>query len=56
MQGRDILALVQSGNAAPAQIDPEFRDYLAEHYQTAYLSGSQGMLPTVRLVSSDSNQ
>lgn len=37
-----------------APVDPEFRDYLVTHYETAYLAGAQGMLPSVRLVSSDS--
>jgi sigma-E factor negative regulatory protein RseA len=41
---------------APPNIDPEFRDYLVAHYETAYLAGAQGMLPSVRLVSSDLNR
>ncbi|CAL1239380.1 sigma-E factor negative regulatory protein [Candidatus Methylocalor cossyra] len=36
-----------------ASLDTEFRDYLVTHYETAYLNGAQGLLPPVRLVSSD---
>lgn len=37
-----------------AAVAPEFQDYLVAHYETTYLAGAQGMLPSVRLVSSDS--
>ncbi|BBL76056.1 sigma-E factor negative regulatory protein [Methylomagnum ishizawai] len=55
MNGPNVIA--QSGidgDNAQASVDPEFRDYLVAHYETAYLSGAQGMLPSVRLVSSGS--
>ena len=51
--------LAQVGLTDPAMqspMDPEFRDYLVAHYETAYLAGAQGMLPSVRLVSSDSTR
>jgi sigma-E factor negative regulatory protein RseA len=35
-----------------APLDPEFRDYLVTHYETAYLAGFHGMFSPVRLVSS----
>lgn len=41
-----------SGNLADAQ----FNDYLVTHSQTAYLAGSAGMLPYVRLVSSGNDR
>jgi len=31
--------------------DPHLKDYLAMHNETTYLAGSQGMLPSIRLVS-----
>lgn len=53
-QGSNSLAQANlAGGNAQAAIDPEFRDYLAAHHETAYLAGAQGMLPSVRLVSSN---
>ncbi len=55
MRGADLLARADlAGSNVQASIDPEFRDYLVAHYETAYLAGAQGMLPSVRLVSSGS--
>jgi len=51
MNGPNVIG--QAGDTQ-ASVDPEFRDYLVAHYETAYLSGAQGMLPSVRLVSSGS--
>jgi sigma-E factor negative regulatory protein RseA len=34
-----------------ASMEPELRDYLALHNESTYLSGSQGMMPSIRLVS-----
>jgi len=36
---------------AVAAVDPHLKDYLAMHNETTYLAGSQGMLPSIRLVS-----
>lgn len=56
LRGAEILALSElMGNSGPAAADNEFRDYLVSHYETAYLSGAQGMLPPVRLVSAGSH-
>lgn len=59
LKGADILSL--SEVVGPDQngkeiVDPEFRDYLVSHYENAYLSGAQGMLPSVRLVSADASR
>lgn len=54
-KGSDLLAAAAlRPPSARSPIDPEFREYLVTHYETAYLAGAQGMLPSVRLVSSDS--
>lgn len=54
VRGAELLARAELiGPSAPSAIDPEFRDLLAMHHETAYLSGAQGMLPSVRLVSTD---
>lgn len=34
-----------------ASMEPDLRDYLALHNESTYLSGSQGMMPSIRLVS-----
>lgn len=48
----NLLAVAdQTGAAGRAEMDPQFRDYLVSHYETAYLSGAQGMLPSIRLAS-----
>lgn len=39
-----------------ATVAPEFQDYLVAHYETAYLAGAQGMLPSVRLASNGSTR
>lgn len=55
IRGSDLLARAELlGPAVQSRMDPQFRDFLAMHYETAYLSGAQGMLPSVRLVSTDS--
>jgi sigma-E factor negative regulatory protein RseA len=59
MRGADFPVLADvmgaSAQSSPA-IDSEFRDYLVTHYETAYLAGAQGMLPSVRLVSTESSR
>ncbi len=37
-----------------AGLEPDLRDFLTMHNESAYLSGAQGMLPSVRLVSGSS--
>jgi negative regulator of sigma E activity len=34
-----------------ASMEPDLRDYLALHNESTYLAGSQGMMPSIRLVS-----
>ena len=34
-----------------ASMEPDLRDYLTLHNETSYLSGGQGMMPSIRLVS-----
>ena len=48
-QAPNLLARAEP--VAVSKNDPEFRAYLAMHNETSYLSSSQGMLPSVRLVS-----
>jgi sigma-E factor negative regulatory protein RseA len=50
----NLLAQVQLGpnSTELVPVDPDFQDYLVLHNETAYLAGAQGMLPYVRLVSS----
>lgn len=55
MGGANSL-LASTADTTQASIDPEFRDYLVTHYETAYLSGAQGLLPSLRLVSSDATR
>ena len=52
-RGSELLAKVQlqGSNVQTAAVDTELNDYLAMHDETTYLSGSQGMLPSIRLVS-----
>lgn len=47
--GSNLLA--RSEPVAVSKADPEFRAYLAMHNETSYLSGTQGMMSSVRLVS-----
>jgi sigma-E factor negative regulatory protein RseA len=56
--GPNLLATAGSiGPAATqASMAPEFQDYLVAHYETAYLAGAQGMLPSVRLASNGSTR
>jgi sigma-E factor negative regulatory protein RseA len=55
VRGADLFASADlTTHPARSPVDPEVRDYLVTHYETAYLAGAQGMLPSVRLVSSDS--
>lgn len=56
-RGADLLALSDlMGSTVQSTGDAEFRDYLVSHYETAYLSGAQGMLPSVQLVSADAGR
>lgn len=57
IRGSDLLARAELlGPTVQSPIDPQFRDFLAMHYETAYLSGAQGMLPSIRLVSTDTTR
>jgi len=40
------------GGAVENQADSQFNDYLVMHNETAYMAGSAGMLPYVRLAGS----
>lgn len=52
IMANEILAQVElSGPTAKPSMEPELREYLTMHNETAYLSGAQGMLPSIRLVS-----
>jgi sigma-E factor negative regulatory protein RseA len=54
IRGADLLKLSSLiSPSVQASVDPEFQDYLVSHYETAYLSGAQGMMPSVRVVSAD---
>lgn len=48
----ELLASVNlSTPAVHASMEPDLREYLNMHNESAYLSGSQGLIPSVRLVS-----
>jgi len=48
----ELLASVNiSTPAVHASMEPDLREYLNMHNESAYLSGSQGLMPSVRLVS-----
>jgi sigma-E factor negative regulatory protein RseA len=52
IKGSELLAQAElSAPAVQASMEPDLRDYLNLHNESAYLSGSQGMLPSIRLVS-----
>jgi len=52
VQTSAMLAEVElNAPAVKASMEPELRDYLAMHNESAYLAGAQGMLPSIRLVS-----
>lgn len=52
IQGSELLAQVEmNAPTVKASMEPDLRDYLTMHNESAYLSGSQGMLPSIRLVS-----
>jgi sigma-E factor negative regulatory protein RseA len=54
IRGSELLARAELVRpSAQTRVDSDFRDLLAMHHETAYLSGAQGMLPSVRLVSTD---
>jgi len=56
VRGPELLAQ-QTALAEPedarSAVDPHFRDYLVTHSETAYLTGSPGMLPYARVVTYD---
>lgn len=57
VRGPDFLAhtgFVESNVESP--LEPDFRDYLVTHYETAYLAGVNGMLPSIRLLSYEPNR
>lgn len=48
----EMLAQVElTTPALRASMEPELRDYLTLHNESAYRAGAQGMLPSIRLVS-----
>lgn len=53
IMANEMLAQVELSGppARPSSMEPELREYLTMHNETAYLSGAQGMLPSIRLVS-----
>lgn len=52
METSAMLAKVElNAPAVRASMEPELRDYLNLHNESAYLAGAQGMLPSIRLVS-----
>jgi len=52
MKASEMLASVDLDTpVVKASMEPDFRDYLTMHNESTYLSGAQGMLPSVRLVS-----
>lgn len=53
--GTNLLAQSRNG-VVEASVDPRFQDYLVAHYETTYLAGAQGILPSVRLVSADATR
>jgi negative regulator of sigma E activity len=56
MQESNFLTLANlMGASAQVPVDSEFQDYLLTHYQAAYSAGAPGMLPSVRLVSAETN-
>jgi negative regulator of sigma E activity len=56
MRGSNFLTLANLiGPSVQPPVDSEFRDYLVTHYEAAYAAGAQGMLPSVRLVSSETS-
>lgn len=46
----------KAGGVVESQADSQFNDYLVMHNETAYMAGSAGMLPYVRLVGSRPNR
>ena len=47
-----MLAEVElNAPSVKASMEPELRDYLNLHNESAYVAGAQGMLPSIRLVS-----
>jgi sigma-E factor negative regulatory protein RseA len=52
MRANAMLARVDLGaSTVQASMEPELRDYLTLHNESAYMAGAQGLLPSIRLVS-----
>lgn len=48
-----FITWVERVHSPEKGVNPRLRHLLATHYQTAYLSGTHAMLPSIRLVSTD---
>lgn len=56
-KANEILAKVELASPSmQASMDPELRDYVILHNESTYLSGVQGMMPSIRLVSGSSSR
>lgn len=56
-KANEILAKVELASPSmQASMDPELRDYVILHNESTYLSGVQGMMPSIRLVSGTSSR
>ena len=56
-QASQILANVNlTTPVVRASMEPDLRDYINMHHESTYLSGSQGVMPSVRLVGGSSGR
>jgi len=52
MKASEMLAQVDmGGSSVKASMEPDLRDYLTMHNESVYMTGDQGLLPSIRLVS-----
>lgn len=57
LEAGELLAQVElNAPTFKASMEPELRDYLTMHNESAYLAGAQGMLPSIRLVSGSASR
>ena len=57
LEAGEMLAQVElNAPTLKASMEPELRDYLTMHNESAYLAGAQGMLPSIRLVSGSASR
>ena len=57
VDGGALLAQAElNAPVVSAAQDPALRDYLTMHNESAYLSGAQGLLPSIRLVSGSASR